>query len=208
MTTVSTMPEPARTPGQLRASDADRGLVADLLSAAYAEGRLTKDELDERVAHAMAARTFDDLKPLTADLVPGSAPQGPMATASDTSMIRRSGDSGSDSVIAIFGGATRRGVWHARRRIAAGALFGGVELDFTEATFEDAVCELDCFVMFGGVEAMVPEGVNVRNEVFALFGGSDVKRLAPPDPAKPTIVLKGFCLFGGVEAKGPKPRRR
>jgi hypothetical protein len=59
----------------LRASDADRDAVADLLRGAHAEGRLTVEELYERLDAALAARTIGDLAPLTADLpVPSRAP--------------------------------------------------------------------------------------------------------------------------------------
>jgi hypothetical protein len=62
----------ARDPA-LRASDADRDAVADLLRGAHAEGRLTVEELYERLDAALAARTLGDLAPLTADL-PAPAP--------------------------------------------------------------------------------------------------------------------------------------
>ena len=55
--------------GNLRASDADRERVATLLNAAYAEGRLSRDEHDERLDQLMVAKTFDDLIPITRDLV-------------------------------------------------------------------------------------------------------------------------------------------
>ena len=67
---MSNVPEPRRYPGHLRAADADRAIVTDLLSAAYAEGRLTREEHDTRLAQAMEAKTFDDLRALTGDLVP------------------------------------------------------------------------------------------------------------------------------------------
>ena len=59
------------------------------------------------------------------------------------------------------------------------------------------------FCAFGGVEIRVPDGVNVRNETVAVFGGTDVKHIHPA-PGAPTIVLKGLVLFGGVDAKGDK----
>ena len=59
--------------GGFRASDADRDRVIDLLKAAFAQGRLTKDELDERLGRALAARTYAELAALTADLHPGLA---------------------------------------------------------------------------------------------------------------------------------------
>src|SRR4030095_16541746 len=67
------LPEPTNVGpiagGNLRASDADREQVATLLSTAYAEGRLSREEHDERVDQLMVAKTFDDLIPITRDLV-------------------------------------------------------------------------------------------------------------------------------------------
>ena len=53
---------------QMLASDADRNTAGGLLSAALAEGRLTAEEHDERLSVAYAARTWQQLDPLTADL--------------------------------------------------------------------------------------------------------------------------------------------
>jgi hypothetical protein len=53
---------------ELRASDADRERVADRLRAAAGEGRLTPDELEERVERALSARTDAELEPLVSDL--------------------------------------------------------------------------------------------------------------------------------------------
>ena len=57
---------------QMRASDADRDAAAAVLGAAFAEGRLTADEHDERLSAAYAARSWQQLQRLTADL-PGPA---------------------------------------------------------------------------------------------------------------------------------------
>jgi Domain of unknown function (DUF1707) len=58
----------------LRASERDRDVIRDVLSTAYAEGRLDRDEFDERIASLAAAKTYADLVPpisdLTADAVP------------------------------------------------------------------------------------------------------------------------------------------
>src|ERR1700740_2398307 len=53
----------------LRASDADRDRVIEVLRAAVADGRLDQAEFDERVDAALAARTLDALAPVSADLV-------------------------------------------------------------------------------------------------------------------------------------------
>ena len=82
-------------------------------------------------------------------------------------------------------------------------LFGGAELDLTQAVFTDNACEINVFCLFGGIEVTVPEGTKVRNECIAIFGGSDTKT-EPPLPGAPTVIVKGFIGFGGVEVRGPK----
>ena len=60
--------------GRWRASHADREQVVGVLKAAFVQGRLTADELDERVGQALAARTYAELAALTTDLPAGPAP--------------------------------------------------------------------------------------------------------------------------------------
>ena len=62
------MASDAQPPGPLRASDAERERTVELLRAAAGDGRLTLEELAERVEGALVAKTRDALEPLTADL--------------------------------------------------------------------------------------------------------------------------------------------
>jgi hypothetical protein len=71
---------------RIRVSDADRDRVTARLREHFAEGRLTADELDERISATLNAKTFGDLRPVTADLpepahVPPRAPQQPPPVA-------------------------------------------------------------------------------------------------------------------------------
>ena len=63
----------------IRVSDADRERVTARLRENFAEGRLTPDELDERISAALNAKTFGDLRPLMTDL-PGPVPAPPRPT--------------------------------------------------------------------------------------------------------------------------------
>jgi hypothetical protein len=65
-------PAAGRERGHVRAADADRERVAGLLAASYSEGRLDKDEYDDRLESALTARTYSDLDRVVADL-PGGA---------------------------------------------------------------------------------------------------------------------------------------
>ena len=195
--------------GNLRASDADRDQVATLLSAAYAEGRLSREEHDERIDQLMAAKTFDDLLPITRDLVI-VGPPAPVATPQSSSRfaIDTTGQNAeSDKMIAIFGGVTRKGRWRVRKNTHALALFGGMDLDLRDAIFEAPVVEISGFWCFGGLDIKVPEGIEIQDQTAGIFGGTDVRDIGDPAPGAPTLVIKGVSLFGGVSIKGPKKRR-
>ncbi len=94
------------TDRSIRASDAERDGVVDILRDAYADGRLTLDEFEQRVSAAYAAKTWADLRELTADLpvqpalganlprVPGPAPA--RERASRTAPLGGPGESSRD----------------------------------------------------------------------------------------------------------------
>jgi hypothetical protein len=65
--------------GRLRASHADREQVIEVLKAAFADGRLGKDELDLLAAHVFTARTYAELAAVTADIPAGAAVARPPA---------------------------------------------------------------------------------------------------------------------------------
>jgi hypothetical protein len=80
---------------QIRASDTDRDRVTARLRDHFAEGRLSRGELDERISAALGATTIGDLRRLMADL-PGPVPVRPAAAqrppwAGPTWMVRRRG---------------------------------------------------------------------------------------------------------------------
>jgi len=177
--------------------------VITLLNSAQAEGRLTAVERDDRIAEAQAAEIFDDLVPLTRDLV---SPTGPAARPLVNYDTANASDA-ADQIVAIFSGASRKHAWRVRRNTSIMAVFGGVELDLTQATYEAHELTFNVFCLFGGVEVTVPPGTDVDSQVIAIFGGTEVGRLTPPDPSLPKIRLKGFCGFGGVEIRNPKARR-
>ena len=81
--------------GHLRAAQADREQAITVLKAAYAQGRLTKDELEARAGQAFASRTYAELAALTADIpadLPTASPAAasPAATGSDAAWPRPS----------------------------------------------------------------------------------------------------------------------
>ena len=215
---------PLGAAARLLVSDADRGRFADVIGDAFAEGRLTRDEYEERLSATMAARTVADLVPVLEGLPPAMAaaalaplvggpstlpaPQAQRAVAPGTQWWPVEGSSTSSSaVVAIFGGATRKGEWVVPAQLTAFAMFGGVELDLTRVTFAQAESEIIAVAVMGGVEITVPEGLTVQVDGIGIFGGFDQKAEGPGEPGAPVLRIKGAALFGGVEIKR-KPRKR
>jgi Domain of unknown function (DUF1707) len=82
--------DPAVAP--LRASDADRDVIHGVLADAFADGRLDRDEYDERSGSVLAARTLGELPPLVSDLVPNRPllpARVPLAAASSSELQKR-----------------------------------------------------------------------------------------------------------------------
>jgi hypothetical protein len=67
----------------IRASDGERDQIVALLQRHFADGRLTQAEFEERVGAAVAARTRDQLRALTADLPGAEVPPARPATVLD-----------------------------------------------------------------------------------------------------------------------------
>jgi len=95
--------DPAVAP--LRASDADRDVVHRLLADAFADGRLDRDEYDERSATVLSARTLGELPPLVSDLVPDRPllpARVPLASATSAEIQKRAEESWRDDVRGAF----------------------------------------------------------------------------------------------------------
>lgn len=77
---------------------------------------------------------------------------------------------------------------------------GGNQINFRECELAHGTSVVDITCIMGGVEILVPENWKVIVQVSPILGGIDDKRksIVEPDDEK-TLVLKGYCLFGGVD---------
>ncbi|MDR1791041.1 MAG: DUF1707 domain-containing protein [Propionibacteriaceae bacterium] len=193
--------------GDLPVTDGDREHVIGLLNSAFAEGRLLLSERDERIDQARAAQVFDDLIPLTRDLIadtPTAASTGAAAVQGIQPLAP--GEPVTDSVVAVFGGNDRSGYWTVRPTTSAIAAFGGIDLDLTQARLTASELRINVCACFGGITIIVPEGTEVVNEASGVFGGIDSRNLVPPRAGMPRITIKGVALFGGVEIRHTRRR--
>lgn len=189
---------------ELRASDADREQVAKILHDAMGEGRLTIDELDERLQQTYAAKTLGDLVPLTADLpIAAASPLMPTAMAAPVPSNRIGGTPNGTTSVAIMGGFQRTGAWVVPRYYTAIAFMGGGQLDLTQARFAEAESTIQVFAFMGGVEVIVPEDITVRISGFGFMGGFDHKGAHEGPPGSPVVTISGFAMMGGVDVRPP-----
>src|SRR5260370_26515925 len=126
-------PPPPGGRRHLGVSDADRDQAAEVLKEAAGQGRLTLDELDERLDHVYAAKTYADLETVTRDLpATGAVPPAPAAMGGFHDG-RVGGTPGSKISVAIMSEARRSGQWVVPSVYVAVAFMGGVVLALRQA---------------------------------------------------------------------------
>ncbi|MDX6361803.1 MAG: hypothetical protein QOC85_806 [Streptomyces sp.] len=205
-----------RAPGlpspELRASDADRERVAEQLRDAVAEGRLDMAEFEERLEATYAARTYGELAPITRDL-PGSAAVAPVSMVKSPAVSgswgeRIVGGEGSSSWgVAILSGFERKGRWTAPRRFTSFSFMGGGDIDLRDADFADREVVFNCIAVMGGMNIVVPPGVEVVVRGIGIMGGFDHREDGVPgDPGAPRVIVTGFAFWGGVGVERKLPR--
>jgi hypothetical protein len=185
---------------ELRASDADREHHAEVLRKAAGEGRLTMDELDERLTTVYESRTHKELRRLIADVVvPG---EHALPETRSTRMPVQRGQDGANWLVAIMSGRERKGRWLVGRNLKVINIMGGSDLDLNDAELADDVVTITVFALMGGADIRVPEGLNVELTDFAFMGGnSSDLGTERPDPGGPTLRLKLISIMGGIDVK-------
>ncbi|GAA3233815.1 DUF1707 SHOCT-like domain-containing protein [Nonomuraea helvata] len=177
-------------PHELRASDADRERVAQVLQDAHADGRLTLDELEERLGVLYSARTLGQLAELTTDLLP--ADQQPL-------------NLDGRPVSAIFKQEQRGGRWVVPAELDVTAMFGTTKLDLRDAILQNRQVIINATLVFGGLEIHVPEGL----EVIRVAKDKTVRLTKQPtDPGAPVVEVRTTNFVGEIKIKEPPRRKR
>jgi hypothetical protein len=188
------MMSPRQAPRDLRASDADRDRVLALLAEAMSDGRITAEEHAERVQRAFTARTLGELAALTTDLAVASAQP-----------VRLDGG----RVIAgVFGPARRDGRWVVPENLTVTAMFGEVEVDFTQAILQVSRVQVYATVFGGRLRLIVPDGVSVVVSGHMVLGRRRGGTPPPASPNMPVIEVKALVLGGELTVRTPPKSRR
>jgi len=172
---------------------------------AAGDGRLSAEELDERLEAALTARTYGELTALVKDLpAQGQAVGAPAPPPEPKELVRI--DCGGSSI-------KRDGPWVVPRRMEVRVAAGSVILDFTNAVITQPTLWIDAEVRSGSLTLVTKPGVVVdTDDVSVRYGATKVQ--APWDSAGPVILrvqVSGTVSTGTIEARPPRgpraPRR-
>jgi Domain of unknown function (DUF1707) len=180
---------------ELRASHEDRDRVVELLRMSAGDGRLTAEELDERLEAAMTARTYGELAKLVTDLpAAGSVAGAPAPRVRDVVRI----DTGS-------GNTVRNGGWVVPQRIEARIRSGQLKLDFTQAVITQPSLQLDAEVRSGRILLITKPGIVVdTDDVVVRSGHVRVRAPWSEVPEVLRIEVSGKVGSGHFEARPPR----
>lgn len=188
---------------EMRASDTDRERVAERLRTASVHGRITMDELEERLDAVYAAKTYGELVPITADLpVEDPQPNLPSLLPSSALVVGEQQHHERATAIAIMSGANRGGRWIVPKKVRVFAFWGGSIIDLRDARFESGTTVIRATAIMGGVQILAPEDVHVRVTGIGIMGGfGETRSNAVAADHAPVVRVKGFAFWGGVLVK-------
>ncbi|MGH3221447.1 MAG: DUF1707 SHOCT-like domain-containing protein [Streptosporangiaceae bacterium] len=162
---------------ELRASHDDRDRVVELLRVAAGDGRLTAEELDERLEVAMTARTYGELARLVSDL-----PDTPDVAGAPAPRVK--------DVMRLnchSGQTVKDGRWVVPQRMELKVTSGHIKLDFTQAVITQPSLRIDAEVRSGHVILITKPGIVVDTDDVTVRSGH-VKVRAPWGPDVPEVL--------------------
>ncbi len=164
---------------ELRASHDDRDRVVELLRVSAGDGRLTAEELDQRLELALTARTYGELAKLVTDLpAAGSVASAPAAAPKPKDVGR---------IDCRSGHVRRVDRWVVPQRLEVKVTSGHVMLDLTQAVITQPTLRLDIDVRSGHILLRTKPGIVVDANDVAIRSGH-VKVRAPWGPDRPELL--------------------
>jgi hypothetical protein len=183
--------------GDVRASHEDRDRVVEVLRVAAGDGRLTAEELDERLERALTARTFGELATLIRDLpaAPGFVTSEPAPAPKDLASID------CHSSVAMRGGG-----WLVPQRMEVRATSGSVTLDFTDAVISRPTLLINADMRSSTLKLVTRPGVVVETDDVVTHS-SAVKVRVPRGPQVPVVLriqVSGKLSSSTITARPPR----
>ena len=179
--------------------------VIDTLIYNYSHGVISSEAFERRLDQAMASQNHHEIFKLTADLEKTTdtefTSQKERQFNVNYAASNNDDTDDTDTIVNIFGGSGRSGQWTVPREIRIITIFGGADIDFTDAIFTTPNVTIKILCLFGGDNIYVPENVNIVSKAFCIFGGIDNSAPSIASRQAPTLTIEGLVLFGGLDVK-------
>lgn len=186
-------------PAQAKLKVLSQDDVIERLKHAFAFDFLDVDEFEKRLVKATGTKNQAELNVLVADLPEMVEKETPVPQAGK-SQVKESG-----TLFAMMSGISKRGNWKPPRNLKVVTIMGGVDLNFTKVNLPPGTTEVSIFSLMGGVDIIIPPGVNVDVSGFAIMGGFDDHSFHDQEyPGAPTLKIRGFAFMAGVDIRPPK----
>lgn len=185
-----------------RPTETVREEVIDQLIMNYSHSEISYQAFEKRLDKAMETDNNAELKALVEDLPLKADTQYQQSKQQDFGVNFIPGETEDvDTLVSIFGGSDRKGRWKVAKEIRSLNIFGGSDLDLSEAIFTQREVRIKIFCLFGGVNINVPENVNVVSKAFGIFGGVSNSAPSDADISAPIIIIEGVAIFSGINVK-------
>jgi len=186
------------------ALSAVRRQAIELLCAAQADGRISDELFQSRLAAVQQAVSDASVEAIVADLMEYDATPGHGVTPYEAELPALP-FSEEMRLSAVLSSTRREGNWVVPWQLELLSLFGEMHVDFREAILPDDLISVHVSVTMGSLVLIVPKGTTIQNEVDAILGSSELKRkgkgksLAAPNGL--TLRVTGNILLGSVEIR-------
>jgi hypothetical protein len=178
--------------------------TVDQLIMNYGHGKLSREAFERRLDEALDTTSHDRLLELTADLDLKADRQYASRKEAELGINIEPAADGADEteyVVNVFAGNSRQGTWAVPKAIRVLNIFGGVDLDFTDARFTSQTVRVTVFCLFGGVDVRVRDGMRTVSKAVCIFGGVDNRAPSTLDANAPLLIVEGIVLFGGIDIR-------
>ncbi|HXD22036.1 MAG TPA: LiaF domain-containing protein [Gemmatimonadaceae bacterium] len=184
--------------------ETDRERVIQTLCAHFAHDNLNTQELELRFEHAYQAQTGAELRALVAglpSLPPEALPATPLYGVAPRAQAERE-----KRHLVVMSNVSKRGQWTPARDTKVTCVMGSAKFDLREAYLLDGETHFDLKVVIGEVELIVPPGLRVEADGFAIMGEfDDAHSAGVVDPHAPVIRVSGSVIMGASRIKTRLP---
>ena len=176
--------------------------VIDTLIYNYSHGVISSEAFERRLDQAMASQNHQEIFNLAADLDKTTDSEFNSQKERQFNVNYAASDNDeTDTIINILGGSCRSGQWTVPGEIRIITLFGGADIDFTDAIFTTPNVTIKVLCLFGGTDISVPEDINIISRAFCILGGIDNSAPSIASRQAPTHTIEGLVMFGALDIK-------